>query len=109
MPQATLVATRNRLPRGPFVGATALRLFSVLSRCRLPIFWGLPTSLLGGTSAAAGIAFINSFGNLSGFSAPYLIGVIKDMTHSTDAGLHLLAALLFAGAVLVLAVRAERR
>ncbi|WP_077002044.1 MFS transporter [Variovorax sp. KK3] len=74
----------------------------------LPIFWGMPTGFLGGAAAAAGIAFINSFGNLSGFSAPYMIGLIKDATKSTDAGLHMLAALLVIGAVLVLFVRPAR-
>ena len=74
----------------------------------LPIFWGMPTAFLGGAAAAAGIAFINSFGNLSGFSAPYMIGLIKDATRSTDAGLHMLAALLVVGAVLVLFVRPAR-
>jgi len=80
----------------------------------LPVFWGLPTSFLGGAAAAAGIAFINSFGNLSGFAAPFMIGVIKDITKSTDSGLHMLAGLLVLGAVLVLvlakpAAAAERR
>lgn len=68
----------------------------------LPVFWGMPTAFLGGTAAAAGIAFINSFGNLSGFAAPFLIGLIKDATGSTQAGLHMLAAFLAIGAVLVL-------
>jgi sugar phosphate permease len=71
----------------------------------LPVFWGMPTGFLGGAAAAAGIAFINSFGNLSGFAAPFMIGVIKDATKSTDAGLHMLAALLVIGAVLVLLVK----
>ncbi|MEJ8853091.1 MFS transporter [Variovorax robiniae] len=71
----------------------------------LPVFWGMPTGFLGGAAAAAGIAFINSFGNLSGFAAPFMIGVIKDATKSTDAGLHMLAALLVIGAVLVLRVK----
>jgi D-galactonate transporter len=75
----------------------------------LPVFWGMPTALLGGAAAAAGIAFINSFGNLSGFTAPFLIGVIKDATQSTDAGLHMLSGLLVAGAVLVLCVRSAWR
>ena len=93
----------------PVMAMAGLTLATMGIMTTLPIFWGLPTALLGGTAAAAGIAFINSFGNLSGFSAPFLIGVIKDMTHSTDAGLHLLAGLLFVGALLVLRVRVERR
>lgn len=71
----------------------------------LPVFWGVPTAFLGGTAAAAGIALINSFGNLSGFVAPYLIGLIKDATNSTDLGLHMLAGLLVLGALFVLAVK----
>jgi len=75
----------------------------------LPVFWGNPTSFLGGTAAAAGIALINSVGNLAGFVAPFMIGWIKERTHSTDAGLHLLAALLVIGAVAVMALRAPAR
>jgi sugar phosphate permease len=71
----------------------------------LPIFWSNPTALLGGTAAAMGIAFINSVGNLAGFAIPWLIGLIKDRTHSTDAGLHMLAVFMVLGAVAVLALR----
>ncbi len=69
--------------------------------CALPIFWSNPTALLGGTAAAMGIAFINSVGNLAGFAIPWIIGLIKDATHSTDSGLHMLAALMVLGAVAV--------
>jgi len=74
----------------------------------LPVFWGLPTAFLGGAAAAAGIALINSIGNLSGFAAPYMIGMIKDATQSTDAGMYMLAVLLLTGAALVLAVRTAK-
>ena len=40
-------------------------------------FWALPTSLLGGAAAAAGIAVVNSVGNLGGFTGPYLVGLIQ--------------------------------
>jgi D-galactonate transporter len=71
----------------------------------LPVFWGNPTAFLGGTAAAAGIALISSVGNLAGFAAPFMIGWIKERTHSTDAGLHLLAILLVVGACAVMALR----
>jgi D-galactonate transporter len=71
----------------------------------LPIFWSNPTAILGGTAAAVGIAFINSVGNLAGFAMPWIIGLIKDATHSTDAGLEMLAALMALGAAAVLALR----
>ena len=68
----------------------------------LPLFWSLPTALLGGTAAAAGIALINSFGNLAGFVSPYMVGAIKDATQSTALGMYCLAGSLVLGAVLVI-------
>jgi nitrate/nitrite transporter NarK len=59
----------------------------------LPVFWTLPTAFLSGTAAAAGIACINSIGNLAGFAGPYAMGWIKDHTGSYTGGLLLLAGL----------------
>jgi D-galactonate transporter len=67
-----------------------------------PLFWSLPTSFLGGTAAAAGIAVINSVGNLAGFVSPYMIGAIVDATDSTDVPMFVLAASLVIGALAVL-------
>ena len=59
----------------------------------LPVFWTLPTAFLSGASAAAGIAAINSIGNLAGFAGPFAMGWIKDQTGSYAGGLLLLSAL----------------
>ncbi|WP_431129168.1 MFS transporter [Variovorax paradoxus] len=67
-----------------------------------PLFWSLPTSFLSGAAAAVGIAAINSVGNLAGFVSPYLIGFLKDTTHSTQSGMYVLAGMLVIGAVAVL-------
>ena len=48
----------------------------------LPVFWNLPTAFLGATAAAAGIAFINSVGNISGYAAPQFVGVMHDLSGS---------------------------
>jgi cyanate permease len=69
-----------------------------------PIFWTLPTGVLSGTAAAAGIAVINSIGNLSGFFGPYAMGWIKDATGSFTGGLLLIAALAAGAMVIVLAI-----
>jgi MFS transporter, ACS family, tartrate transporter len=70
----------------------------------LPVFWTLPTAFLSGAAAAAGIAVINSIGNLAGFAGPFAMGWIKDHTGSYAGGLLLLAALgiIAMGIVLVL-------
>jgi D-galactonate transporter len=72
-----------------------------------PLFWSLPTAFLGGTAAAAGIAAINSVGNLAGFASPYLIGWLKDLTQSTNIGMYVLAGVLVAGCAAVLSVPAR--
>jgi len=74
----------------------------------MPVFWTYPSSVLAGTAAAAGIAMINSIGNLAGFVSPSIIGWMKDLTHSTNAGMAVVAAALLAGAVLTLTAAAPR-
>jgi len=73
----------------------------------LPLFWSLPTAFLAGTGAAAGIALINSLGNLAGFLSPYAVGWLKDATKSTDSGMYMLAASMVLGALLTLSVPAR--
>ncbi|MDQ0560164.1 D-galactonate transporter [Rhizobium mesoamericanum] len=72
-----------------------------------PLFWSLPTAFLAGTGAAAGIAWINSVGNLAGFLGPFLVGYLKDLTGSNSAGMYLLAAALLVGSLAVLQVPAK--
>jgi ACS family tartrate transporter-like MFS transporter len=45
-------------------------------------FWSLPTMYLTGAVAAVAIGFINSIGNLGGFSGPYIVGYAETATHS---------------------------
>jgi len=82
------------------VAALALGTCGLLSA--LPLCWSLATAFLGGAAAASGIALINSFGNLSGFVAPYAVGFIREQTGATDYGVYALAVSLLVGAALVL-------
>jgi ACS family tartrate transporter-like MFS transporter len=54
---------------------------------------------LSGTALAAGIAWINSIGNLGGFFGPWYVGVMKDLTGSYAGGLYGLALLGFVAAI----------
>ena len=63
-------------------------------------FWSLPTSILTGTGAAAGLALINSIGNCGGFVGPVIVGQLKGATGDFTAALLFLAgALAMAGAL----------
>ncbi|HEY5047517.1 MAG TPA: MFS transporter [Rhizomicrobium sp.] len=70
----------------------------------LVTFWTLPQSFLGGTAAAAGIALVNSIGNLGGFAGPYLMGWLKQASGGYSLGFVALAAGLAGTAMLVLAM-----
>ena len=70
-----------------------------------PLFWPLPSTFLTGSSAAAGIAAINSIGNLSGFGGPYVMGYLKDATGNFTAGLLVLGAFALAGGIVAMMLR----
>ncbi|AMP01317.1 sugar (and other) transporter family protein [Collimonas arenae] len=72
-----------------------------------PLFWSLPTAFLSGTGAAAGIAVINSVGNLAGFVSPFLVGWLKDTTHNNETGMFMLAGMLVVGAIAILKTPAK--
>jgi sugar phosphate permease len=66
-----------------------------------PIFIGLPSSFLKtGMSAAVGIALINTIGSLGAFSAPWMVGLIKDATGDVQIALLILAGLAVVGAAI---------
>jgi MFS transporter, ACS family, tartrate transporter len=71
-------------------------------------FWALATASMRGVGAAAAIALINSLGNTGGFVGPYLLGAINDRTHSFAIGFYAIAAMIVAGAALVLFVDDRR-
>ena len=70
----------------------------------LPVFWTLPTAFLSGAGAAAGIAAVNSIGNLGGYFGPQAFGYLKTSTGGDTASLIFLACSAIVGAVLVLAL-----
>ena len=68
----------------------------------------LPTSFLGGTAAAGGIALINSLGNLGGYVGPQMVGYLKDKTHGFEVPLLSVAAIVIFGALSVTQLKHDR-
>jgi D-galactonate transporter len=95
-----------------FTGSTVLALISLsvaaagVLTCA-PLFWSLPTAFLGGSAAAAGIAVVNSVGNLAGFVSPYMIGAVKDATGSTVVPMFILSGILLLGALCVYSTKKD--
>jgi len=65
----------------------------------------VPNEFLTGSSAAAGIALINSIANLGGFVGPYAMGAMNRRTGSFHGGLVFAGVSLFTSAILMLALR----
>jgi ACS family tartrate transporter-like MFS transporter len=72
-------------------------------------FWSIPPLLLGGTAAAAGIALINSVGNLGGWAGPHIMGWLRDRSPGYAPGLLVLAGALVLEAILALSLRLPSR
>lgn len=82
------------------LGALVLTAVGVVTA--LPMFWALPTSFLGESAAAAGLALINCTGNLSGFVSPTVIGFLKTHFGNLNSGLYVIAACHVVAVILIL-------
>jgi MFS family permease len=93
---------------GPVAGFVCICVSALGFKSAASLFWPIPQKELDPRIAAAGIALINSLGNLGGFVAPTAFGWIKETTGSVTWGLHGLAASSLLTAALVLLVRFRR-
>ncbi len=69
--------------------------------CTMACFWAMPAAVLSGTAAAAGIAWINSCGNLAGYFSPEMVAWLK-VHHSMGTALCGVAVLLASSGILSL-------
>ncbi|MFD8381294.1 MFS transporter [Streptomyces sp. NPDC059679] len=79
------------------ITVTACSIFAAL-----PVFWSLPSQFLTGAAAAAGIALINTMGNVAGFAASYITGWLKDFSGSYYLPLFVVGGFMLLSAVLML-------
>ena len=91
--------------KSPAAEIAALSLAAVGIWGALGPFWAMSSEFLTGTAAAAGIALINSIGNLGGFVGPYLIGVVRSRTDNFAIALFALAVCPLIGSIVTLCLR----
>ena len=91
----------------PWLAIAAFSLASFGISGSLPVFWNLPTAFLGAAAAAGGIAFINSIGNIAGYAAPQMVGVLRDTSGDYQIPMMVVGVLvLLAGMLVPVAARA---
>jgi ACS family tartrate transporter-like MFS transporter len=88
------------LAKGPVLAIAGMSLAALGIWGMLGPFWGLATSFLSGSAAAAGIALINAVGNVGGFLGPSIMGYTRSLTEGYAAGLGWLAGFLGLAALL---------
>ena len=64
----------------------------------------MPSRFLTGAAAAAGIALINTFGNVAGFAAGYVTGWLKDASGSYHLPMFVVGGLMLLSAILMIAL-----
>ena len=96
------------ITRDPAIVVVGMSLVIIGHNSMMPAFWCLPSLFLSGVGAAAGIALINSLGNLGGFFGPNLLGTVKTAAGSYDAAFFVIAGLAFIAVLVSLRVRAMR-
>ena len=72
-----------------------------------PILWTFPTTFLAGTAAAAGLAVINSFGNLAGYLGPQVVAWLTGASGDYSRALLALGLSMLTPVVVVLALGAK--
>jgi MFS family permease len=96
------IVISNLFRQNTLIAMVGLTIATLGILATLPLFWPMPTAMLAGSSAAAGLAWINSLGNLAGFFGPSIVGWFADLTKRSDYGLYVVAAALVLGSILVL-------
>jgi MFS transporter, ACS family, tartrate transporter len=94
--------TESIVPGLAFVSLSMMATF-----CMQGPFWATATSLMSGTAAAAGIAVINSVGNLGGFYGPYIIGLKQTEGDGFRGGMLVISACLALAGVVSCLVRSR--
>jgi len=97
------------VPLALFMGSPATTIIMItITACSifaaLPNFWAIPSRFLTGAAAAAGIALINTVGNVAGFSAPFVTGLVKDWSGSYQAPMYIVGALMLLSGILAFSI-----
>ena len=100
------IAGAVSIPLALFAGSPALTIAVItVTACAifsaLPNFWTVPTQFLTGMAAAAGIALINTMGNIAGFAAPYITGWLSDLTGDYKVPMFVVGGFMLLSAILM--------
>ena len=94
--------TLAAMTRSPFLSLVAISIAATGIWGTFGPFWATSSGCFTSAAAAGGIALINSIGNLGGFAGPYMVGMVKQASHSFAGGMLVMAASVLGAGVLAL-------
>lgn len=92
----------------PILQIISLCLACMAGFSTMGIFWAFADESLSTDHKAIGIAFINAFGNSATIVSSFLIGFLKDLTHSFATGMVYGSVLMLIGAIIMLTFTQKR-
>jgi Sugar phosphate permease len=92
-----------------FVALAFLCIASIGIYTSVPCFLSMPANISTGAAAAAGLAVVSCIGNIGGFVAPYVVGLLKDINSSNTPGLIFLSLCLLATGLVCIFYCAKQR
>jgi len=77
--------------------------------CYVAVFWAVPSAMLTGSAAAAGLALINAVANVGSFAGPYMVGWVRDFTGHYALGIMALGLGPLIASVVAASLRSARK
>ncbi|MDQ9125383.1 MFS transporter [Serratia fonticola] len=92
-----------------FVALMFLSVAAIGIYTSVPSFLSMPANISTGAAAAAGLAVVSCIGNIGGFVAPYVVGLLKDVSNSNTPGLVFLSLCLLVTGLICIFYCAKQR
>lgn len=95
--------------KNPTLSLVMLTVVTIGTLSAMGPFWTMPSAMLSGSAAAAGIALITTVGGFGGFISPILVGWLATKMGTLSAGLYYFAGLMLLGAIAIFVAGAPQK
>ena len=95
--------------QSPLIVMTGVTLCASGVIASMPLVYGLSARLLPAVAVGAGLALVNTIGNVGGFAGPFITGWLSDAFGNTEFAFVVLAVVLFSAGIISVLVQARSK
>jgi MFS family permease len=95
--------------KNPTMSLVMLTVVAIGTLSAMGPYWTMPSAMLSGTAAAAGIALITTVGGFGGFISPILVGWLATRMGNLSVGLYYFAGLMLLGVIAIFVAGAPEK